>query len=440
MKMLIWGCGVRGKRIFSRLDKEDVIAFIESNETLIGSEYEGKMIISLEEYEKEYINYFILISPMRVNEIRETLEKKGIYQYFELINCPAELQGVTYYDCYDKYVDTLSKGKNYGLFGLNFYSIYLYEKLIRKNDGMTYIIVEQNIPAQKLEITKKICGNIRFLQENEIEEKVDIILTTTLNKEVNERIVRAAGNSIKVEDSFDIIKKIPEYKNESLEKFKNIHAGKRCFIVATGPSLQMSDLELLKKNKEISFSMNRVYRAFDQTAWRPDFYVVEDFRCIQESGDEIIELPIKHKFISDTYPPFWDGDIPQNIHRIHSRPSLVENELPQYAEDVSYGIYTCATVVYNCFQLATYMGFKEIYLIGVDFNISGNYKSANNHFIKNYYDSNSRTAIFYDKEQLSTYKAAKKYADEHGIKIYNATRGGKLEIFERVDFDSLFNS
>ena len=36
------------------------------------------------------------------------------------------------------------------------------------------------------------------------------------------------------------------------------------------------------------------------------------------------------------------------------------------------------------------------------------------------------------------YKSAKKYADSHGIRIYNATRGGKLEVFERIDFDSLF--
>ena len=438
MKILIWGCGARGKRIFSRLDRDDVVAFIESNEALIGSEYEGKKIISLEEYEREYADYFILISPIRVNEIRETLEKKGIYQYFELINCPSELQGVPYYDCYDNYVDTLSTGKKYGLFGLNFYSIYLYEKLSRRNDGMTYIVVEQDAPVQKFEIAKKICGDIRFLQENEIEEKVDIILTTALDKEANERIVRAAGNSIEVEDSFDLIKKIPEYRNERLEQFKDKHTGERCFIVATGPSLQMSDLEILKKNKEISFSMNRVYRAFDQTTWRPDFYVVEDWRCIQESRDEIVELPIKYKFISDVYLPFWDGDIPQNIYKFHSHYSLVENELPQYAEDIKYGMYTCATVVYNCFQLATYMGFKEIYLIGVDFNISGNYKSVNNHFIKSYYDSNSQPASFYDKEQLNTYKAAKKYADEHGIKIYNATRGGKLEVFPRVDFDSMF--
>jgi hypothetical protein len=40
--------------------------------------------------------------------------------------------------------------------------------------------------------------------------------------------------------------------------------------------------------------------------------------------------------------------------------------------------------------------------------------------------------------QFLAYSAAKKFADENGIKIYNATRGGKLEVFERVDFDSLF--
>ena len=37
------------------------------------------------------------------------------------------------------------------------------------------------------------------------------------------------------------------------------------------------------------------------------------------------------------------------------------------------------------------------------------------------------------------YEAFRRYADENGIKVKNATRGGKLEIFERVDFDSLFS-
>ena len=39
---------------------------------------------------------------------------------------------------------------------------------------------------------------------------------------------------------------------------------------------------------------------------------------------------------------------------------------------------------------------------------------------------------------MEGYMCAKEYAERHEIKIYNATRGGKLEVFERVDFDSLF--
>lgn len=82
-------------------------------------------------------------------------------------------------------------------------------------------------------------------------------------------------------------------------------------------------------------------------------------------------------------------------------------------------------------QFAVYMGIKELYLIGVDFN----YSLKNNHFYKNEIGIQN----IFDKENVyAGYLAAKQYADSHGIKIYNATRGGKLEVFPRVDFDSLF--
>ena len=40
-------------------------------------------------------------------------------------------------------------------------------------------------------------------------------------------------------------------------------------------------------------------------------------------------------------------------------------------------------------------------------------------------------------KMIDAYKVAKQYADDHNIKIYNATRGGKLEVFERVDLDDI---
>ena len=38
---------------------------------------------------------------------------------------------------------------------------------------------------------------------------------------------------------------------------------------------------------------------------------------------------------------------------------------------------------------------------------------------------------------MPDYDEARRYCDDNGIKIYNATRGGKLESFVRVDVDKL---
>ena len=89
-------------------------------------------------------------------------------------------------------------------------------------------------------------------------------------------------------------------------------------------------------------------------------------------------------------------------------------------------------------QLAAYMGVKEIYLLGVDFTYGGQEKNVEyTHFYGT--DKSGNASIGYVKHVALAYQSAKEYADSHGIKIYNATRGGKLEIFERVDFDSLFD-
>ena len=93
------------------------------------------------------------------------------------------------------------------------------------------------------------------------------------------------------------------------------------------------------------------------------------------------------------------------------------------------------------------MGIKEIYLIGVDhhFHVSMNDKgeivvdpTAKDYFSEAYNQDKENLYIPNTDRSTLTFVAARKYADAHGIKIYNATRGGKLEVFERVGFESLF--
>lgn len=57
---------------------------------------------------------------------------------------------------------------------------------------------------------------------------------------------------------------------EQIKKYKDIHQRERCFIVATGPSLTLSDLEVLKN--EYTFGMNSIVKLFDKTDWRPTYY------------------------------------------------------------------------------------------------------------------------------------------------------------------------
>ena len=126
--------------------------------------------------------------------------------------------------------------------------------------------------------------------------------------------------------------------------------------------------------------------------------------------------------------------------------------LPLFSDDCSRQVYSSGTVAYMMLQLAVYMGFKEIYLLGMDCSysierhsdgsVTRNDVRDHNPFIQIKDEGNmedlEKAGIFAEIDRMMDgYKAAKQYADLRGIKIYNATRGGKLEIFERVDLEKL---
>jgi hypothetical protein len=92
------------------------------------------------------------------------------------------------------------------------------------------------------------------------------------------------------------------------------------------------------------------------------------------------------------------------------------------------------------------MGFKEIYLLGLDFNYSlmlnDKGEIVQNENIKDYFSDQSATRNLNIPDiggSLENFQAIRKYADLTGIKVYNSTRGGKLEVFNRVNFDNIFN-
>jgi hypothetical protein len=438
-KFIIWGAGVLGEYLCNCLGKDRIIAFIDNNKLRIGEKYCDKAIISFDEYKNNYSDYFIIISPRNYKEIEDILKENRIYQYFILDECPHEIPYNNKKIQLREFLsDEIKENQYIAIYGVTLFSVLLYELLINEKNKKIFFILDKK-EKEKLKIfLQKKNDKYKFISLEDAEVNADMILVTVRKSDSD-----IWGNNTKnlVKDFYDFSHQFKKYSNPRIEQFRDLHFGKRCFIVATGPSLNMEDLECLRRNKEICISMNMIFRAFLKTNWRPDYFVVEDPHGLQLFGDEFVKLDIKNKFISDLYSPFWNKKNPHNIYKYHISLERYKPDMPKFSDDFTKGIYCGFTVVYSCLQIASYMGFKEIYLIGTDFEFKENRIEDNNHFVKDYYGSQKqlvRNAYYHTDEILLAYQKAYEYAEEHDIKIYNATRGGKLEIFERVNFDSLF--
>lgn len=235
-----------------------------------------------------------------------------------------------------------------------------------------------------------------------------------------------------------------------LMNMKDCHKGERCFLIGNGPSLSPDDLHLLKD--EYTFGTNMVYKIFDQTDWRPSFHCVSDSIYATKLRDELYNNVKSPLFtIEKTYHKMTKRTLDTTyVHTIASERYKVKGNLFAYC-------MVKATVLSLAAEFAFHMGFSEIYLLGVD---CTNPHAAGGHFTDNYTTKEiaqtdiSRIKTRMNKENVTTeqigehiidrslvvYRLLKKYADKHGIKIYNATRGGNLEVFPRVTLEDVLAS
>lgn len=244
---------------------------------------------------------------------------------------------------------------------------------------------------------------------------------------------------------------ISEIQRKKLSSFRDRYKNERVFIIGNGPSLNKHDLSLLKN--EYSFGVNSIFLKTDATGFVPSFYVVEDSHVIDDNLERIIEYKVPYKFFlarySDKIPEtenvyFMDSDLGfyRGDHPFRS--------IPRFSRNASEVVFAGQSVTMISLQLAYFMGFSEFYLIGMDFNyvkpdsIIENGKTwistedDPNHFDPSYFGAGKK----WHDPQLDgvrlNYEYVQKVFELSGRTIKNATIGGKLEIFERVDYYSLF--
>ena len=237
-----------------------------------------------------------------------------------------------------------------------------------------------------------------------------------------------------------------------IKSLHNKYKDQRCFIIGSGPSLRPEDLDKLAENHEICFGSNRIYKIFPKTKWRPDYYLSIDGDFLFSSIDEIKKSGDYPKLLRD-YARKYGRNEKDNIWYLclnsRMQRDFYNRKPPEYISvDLSDHISGFGTVTAVAIELAIYMGFSRIYLLGCDHNyplkadMNGNvYRDPSvsaAYFAGAEENSNAAQGVQTVDFMTESYVVCKKSAEELHVQIYNATRSGKLEVFERVDFDSLF--
>jgi len=224
--------------------------------------------------------------------------------------------------------------------------------------------------------------------------------------------------------------------NLRLAEFKDKHRGQRCVIIGNGPSLNKMDLSFLRN--EITFGMNRIYLLFDKWDFRPTYYVSVNPLVIEQSVEQINKITAP-RFLTLEGLPFI-GTAVENIF-IQRRPGGAH-----FSTDPRKGCWW-PTVTYAAMQLAYFMGFNEVILIGVDhyFRTKGapnkeivSQGTDENHFHPDYFGKGVRWQLPDLEKSEVAYRLAKQAFEADGRRIIDATVEGHLTIFPKTDYREIF--
>jgi hypothetical protein len=235
-------------------------------------------------------------------------------------------------------------------------------------------------------------------------------------------------------------------------QLKNAHLGETCVIIGNGPSLNEHDLSKLARVH--TFGVNGIFYADERFGDRLSYYVVEDTMVMQDNLPEIRAYQAKMKLFPSLYrdrvgvaPNTAYFGMNQGFYA-GSSPAFA---LPRFSIDAPSRVYAGQSVTIMNLQLAYWLGFSTVALIGMDFSytvpddakIEGNHITSAgddpNHFHPEYF---GKGKVWKDPKLdrvLANYQLAKLMYEADGRRIVNATAGGELHLFDRVDYDDLLD-
>ncbi|MGB4595926.1 MAG: 6-hydroxymethylpterin diphosphokinase MptE-like protein [Anaerolineaceae bacterium] len=247
---------------------------------------------------------------------------------------------------------------------------------------------------------------------------------------------------------YDSVRRLPDlpsaylhpWRRESMRKLgelKDSHKGERCFIVGNGPSLKITDLSKLQN--DFSIGSNRIFLAEEELGFKPSVLLSVNDLVVQQSVKELSALQMP-KFFSWRARKWIQPDaLTHFLYTTYTTPS--------FAKDARGRIWEGGTVTNVALQLAYHLGFKQVILIGVDHNYVDKGKPNStveskgddpNHFSTKYFGKGFQWQLPDLDAWEDGYRTVRKAYEADGREVLDATIGGKLQVFKKVDYKVLF--
>jgi len=190
---------------------------------------------------------------------------------------------------------------------------------------------------------------------------------------------------------------------------------------------------------EFTIGMNRIYLMFPELGWRTTYLCSVNDLVIEQCAAEMQDLDVP-RFLSWRARK-WLKPAP-DLYFLHTTYTG-----PRFSADIRGRIWEGATVTNVALQTAFFLGFEEVILIGVDHNFVTQGKPNTtitsqgddpNHFSPGYFGAGFRWQLPDLETSERGYHLARLAYEADGRRVLDATIGGKLSVFPKVDYNALF--
>lgn len=239
--------------------------------------------------------------------------------------------------------------------------------------------------------------------------------------------------------------------------FRDKHKGRRAFVIATGPSLKSQDITGLED--EVTFVMSGFWKHPVLEHWQPTYYCLSDPIYFDGSAamKNFFDDMTARAHASTFFAPVTAREVikeqqllpPDQTYLVNFQGDLAQGKIHDL--DFAKPIPSAMTVSQFCLMAAIYMGCSPIYLLGFDHDWLS-HRSTHRHFYDGLGGLEAHPEVKPELKEHSYklvmecaliiwrgYEALLDYANRKGIRIYDATHGGFLDVFPQIDYETIVN-